>query len=86
MDVSIAFIAGLFAMGAVWFWTDYLSRESPFRKGYRAAMFLYHLKHSEQPEQRWTPVTEGLPKCEQEVLICTKKKNLYQQKVWHGLV
>jgi hypothetical protein len=25
-------------------------------------------------EQEWTPCSEGLPKCEQEVLICTKKK------------
>ena len=27
-----------------------------------------------QPEQRWIPVSERLPECEQEVLICTKKK------------
>ena len=27
-------------------------------------------------EMRWIPVTERLPECEQEVLICTKKKVL----------
>ena len=26
------------------------------------------------PPPAWIPVTEGLPKCEQEVLICTEKK------------
>ena len=43
----ISFIAGAFAMGAVWLYTDYLSRESLFRKGYRATMFMYSLKHKE---------------------------------------
>ena len=27
-----------------------------------------------QPEQRWIPCSERMPECEQEVLICTKKK------------
>ena len=33
-----------------------------------------------QPEQRWIPVTERLPTCEQEVLICTKKKVYVSKK------
>ena len=33
-----------------------------------------------QERDRWIPVTERLPKCEQEVLICTKKKTYIHQK------
>lgn len=31
-------------------------------------------------QDRWIPVTERLPKCEQEVLICTKKKTYIHEK------
>lgn len=34
----------------------------------------YTVLPSTQPKQQWIPVGERLPKCEQEVLICTKKK------------
>lgn len=33
-----------------------------------------------QEADRWIPVTEGPPKCEQEVLICTKKKTYIHEK------
>ena len=33
-----------------------------------------------QEQDRWIPVTERLPKCEQEVLICTKKKTYIHEK------
>lgn len=33
-----------------------------------------------QEADRWIPVTERLPKCEQEVLICTKKKTYIHEK------
>ena len=33
-----------------------------------------------QEQYRWIPVTERLPKCEQEVLICTKKKTYIHEK------
>ena len=39
-----------------------------------------------QPEQRWIPCSERLPECEQEVLICTKKKVYVSKKTgmeWH---
>jgi hypothetical protein len=46
-----------------------------------------HLKTmpSVQPEPQWIPVTERLPECEQEVLICTMKKVYVSRKtgmVW----
>lgn len=64
---------------------DTISRQAAIReiarfKGYIDADMIFRIQTGlaklppEQPEQRWTPCSEGTPKCEQEVLICTKKK------------
>lgn len=38
MSESIAFFAGLIAMGILWYWTDYLDSGSAYRRGYRQAL------------------------------------------------
>ena len=44
-----------------------------FKSGKKVIEHLENMP-SAQSEQQWIPVTERLPACEQEVLICTKKK------------
>ena len=38
MSEAISFISGLIAMGLVWFGSDYLTYDGPYRRGYRDAL------------------------------------------------
>lgn len=49
MTELLAFVGGVIAMGVVWLWTDYLSPNSAYRKGYGDALIEEAMRRHKVP-------------------------------------